>query len=171
VQMEWPLQRRLSLAIDNDGSELAPTLEELLSIMLERAMSATRATGAAIALSEGRQMVCVAAQGTAPDVGTRLDLQVGFSGMCARKSRILLCDDAEMDPRVDLAACRQLGTRSMIAVPLLNRMKTLGILEVLSSSPHAFDDNDIRQLNFVAGMTVEALAETRSVQKRRIVAV
>ena len=69
--MEWPLQRRLSLAIDNDGSELAPTLEELLSIMLERAMSATRATGAAIALSEGRQMVCVAAQGTAPDVGTR----------------------------------------------------------------------------------------------------
>jgi GAF domain-containing protein len=169
--MEWPLQRKLSLAIDNDGSELAPTLEELLSIMLERAMSATRATGAAIALSEGRQMVCVAAQGTAPDVGTRLDLQVGFSGMCARKSRILLCDDAEMDPRVDLAACRQLGTRSMIAVPLLNRMKTLGLLEVLSSSPHAFDDNDIRQLNFVAGMTVEALAETRSVQKRRIVAV
>ena len=99
--MERPLQRRLSLAIDNDGSELTLTLEELLSIMLERAMSATRATGAAIALSEDRETVCVAAQGTAPDVGTRLDPQVGFSGMCARKGRILLCDDAEMDPRVD----------------------------------------------------------------------
>ena len=81
VQMEWPLQRRLSLAIDNDGSELTPTLAELLSIMLERAMSATRATGAAIALSEDRETVCVAAQGTAPDVGTRLDPQFGFSGM------------------------------------------------------------------------------------------
>ena len=53
--MEWPLQRRLSLAIDNDGSELAPTLEELLSIMLERAMSATRATGAAVALERKPQ--------------------------------------------------------------------------------------------------------------------
>ena len=169
--MEWPLQRRLSLAINNDGSELTPTLEELLSIMLERAMSATRATGAAIALSEDRETVCVAAQGTAPHVGTRLDPQFGFSGMCARKGRILLCDDAEMDPRVDLAACRQLGTRSMIAVPLLNRTKTFGILEVLSARPHAFDDNDIRQLNLVAAMTVEALAETRSAQKRRIVAV
>jgi GAF domain-containing protein len=59
----------------------------------------------------------------------------------------------------------------MIAVPLLHRMKTFGILEVLSSSPHAFDDNDIRQLNLVAAMTVEALAETRSAQKKRIVAV
>ena len=169
--MERPLQRRLSLAIDNDGSELTSTLEELLSIMLERAMLATRATGAAIGLSKGREMVCMAAQGTAPDVGARLDPQSGFSGMCARKRRILLCDDAETDPRVDLAACRQLGTRSMIAVPLLNRTKTFGILEVLSARPHAFDDNDIRQLNLVAAMTVEALAETRSAQKRRIVAV
>jgi len=33
---------------------------------------------------------------------------------------------------VDLAAFRRLGARSMIAVPLLNRMKILGILEVLS---------------------------------------
>src|SRR2546422_4411266 len=47
--------------------------------------------------------------------------------------------------RVDLAACRQLGTRSMIAVPLLNRTKTLGILEVLSARPHAFDDNEDRK--------------------------
>jgi len=123
--MERPLQRRLFLAIANDGSELTSTVEELLSIMLERAMLATRATGAAIALSKGREMVCMAAQGT----GARLDPQSGFSGMCARKRRILLCDDAETDPRVDLAACRQLGTRSMIAVPLLNRTKTLGILE------------------------------------------
>src|SRR6266852_2728803 len=140
VQMERPLQRRLSLAIDNDGSELTSTLEELLSIMLERAMLATRATGAAIGLSKGREMVCMAAQGTAPDVGARLDPQSGCSGMCARKRRILLCDDAETDQRVAIAACRQLDTRSMIAVPLLDRTKTLGILEVLSSSPHAFDD-------------------------------
>jgi GAF domain-containing protein len=169
--MEPPLQRRLSLAIDNDGSGRTPTLEELLSIMLGRAMLATRATGAAIALSKGREMVCWASLGTAPDIGARLDPSSGFSGMCMRTSRILLCDDSEIDPRVDRAACQQLGVRSMIAMPLLNRTKTVGILEVLSSSPLTFDYNDIRQLSLVADMAVEALAETRFAHtKSRLVA-
>jgi len=59
----------------------------------------------------------------------------------------------------------------MIAVPLLDRGKAFGILEVLSSTSHAFDDNDIRHLNLLANMTVEALAEMRPARmKRRIVA-
>jgi len=42
---------------------------------------------------------------------------------------------------------------------------------VLSSTAHAFDDNDIRHLNLLANMTVEALAEMRPARmKRRIVA-
>jgi diguanylate cyclase len=170
--MEWPLRRLLSLAIDNDGSELTPRLEELLSIMLGRAMLASRATGAAIALSKGREMVCWASLGTAPDIGARLEPSRGFSGMCMRTSRILLCEDSEIDPRVDRAACRQLGVRSMIAMPLLNRTKTVGILEVLSSNPLAFDYHDIRQLSLVADIAVEALAETQPADtKNRIVAV
>ena len=106
-------------------------------------------------------MVCVAAQGTAPDLGMRLDQQFGFSGMCVRKERILFCDDTETDPRVDRAACQRLGARSMIAVPLLDRGKAVGILEVFSSTAHAFDDNDIRHLNLLAKRTIVAMAETR----------
>jgi GAF domain-containing protein len=159
--MERTPRRGLSLAIENDGSELTPTLEELLSIMLGLAMLATRATGAAIALSEGREMVCWASLGTAPAIGARLDPSLGFSGMSMRTSRILLCEDSEIDPRVDRAACRRLGVRSMIATPLLNRTKTVGILEVLSSNPLAFDYNDIRQLSLVVDVAVEILAKAR----------
>jgi GAF domain-containing protein len=171
--MGWPLRRRLYLSSEDEDSDLSPLgVEELLSPVLERALLATKATGAAIALNEGKEMVCMATQGTAPDLGMRLDPQFGFSGMCVRRGRILFCDDAETDPRVDRAACQRLGARSMIAVPLLDRGKAVGILEALSSTAHAFDDNDIRHLNLLAKMTVEAMAEMRPAHtKRRIQAV
>src|SRR6266849_10724468 len=122
VQMGWPLRRRLYLSSEDEDSDPSPLgVEELLSPVLERALLATKATGAAIALSEGKEMVCMATQGTAPDLGMRLDPQFGFSGMCVRRGRILFCDDAETDPRVDRAACQRLGARSIIAVPLLDR--------------------------------------------------
>jgi len=131
------------------------------ALFATNALFATKATGAAIALREGKEMVCVAAQGTAPDPGMRVDPEFGFSGMCVRKGRILVCDDTETDPRVDRAACQRLEARSMIAAPLLDRGKVVGILQVFASAAHAFDDNDIRHLDMLARMTVEALAEMR----------
>jgi GAF domain-containing protein len=95
----------------------------------------------------------------------RLDQQFGFSGMCVRKGRSLFCDDTEADPRVDRAACQRLGARSMVAVPLLDRGKAVGILEVFSSAAHPFDDNDIRHLDLLAKMTVEAMGELPSSER------
>ena len=160
--MRWPL-RRLYLTEENDDSDLKPlAVEELLSPVLERALFATKATGAAIAWREGKEMVCMAARGTAPELGMRLDQRFGFSGMCLQKGRILFCDDTEMDPRVDRVASQRLGARSIIAVPLLDGRKIVGIFEVFSGTAHAFDDNDIRQLNLLAKMTVEVMANLRS---------
>ena len=100
-----------------------------------------------------------------------LDHRSEFSGVCLRKARILFCDDTETDPRVDRAACLRLGVRSIIAVPLLDHGNAAGILEVFSGTAHASDDNDIRHLNLLANMTVEAMAEMRPARtKRRIVA-
>ena len=165
-----PATRRMFLTLAGERSDLAPPeVEELLSPALKRALFATQATGAAIALSGHKGMVCLAAEGTAPDLGMRVDPRFGFSGMCVRKGRILCGDDAETDPRVDRAVCRRLGVRSMIAVPLLEHGKAIGILEVFSSTTHAFNDNDIRHVNMLAKMTVEAIAVVRPPRaKRRI---
>ena len=164
--MRWPLRRRLYLTVDNHDRDLRPLgLEKLLGPVLERALVATRATGAAIALSAGKEMVCLAARGTAPDLGMRLDRRFGFSGMCVRKGQSLFCDDTETDSRVDQAACQRLGTRSMIAVPLLDSGKTVGLLEVFSGTPHAFEENDIRYLDLLAKVTVEAMTEVPSSER------
>ena len=56
-----------------------------------------------------------------------------------RSGEIMLCHDAERNPQVDLASCRRLGVRSILVSPLRHYRRTLGVFEVLSSSPGAFN--------------------------------
>ena len=76
----------------------------------------------------------------------------GFSGYCARTGFLQRCDDAETDPRVDREGCRTLGIRSMIAVPIRLGESVIGLLEVFSSRPHAFNDRH--------GTILQRLADT-----------
>src|SRR5581483_10386932 len=85
-------------------------LEPGISIIAERAQTLTGATGAAIALRNGSDIVCRARTGrTAPDLGVRLQTSFGLSAECVRKGEVLLCHDAESNPQVDIASCRRLG--------------------------------------------------------------
>ncbi len=119
-------------------------LEPAISAITERAQHLTGATGAAIALRRGDEIVCRARVGrTAPDLGVRLQTDVGISAEAVRTGEIMLCHDAERNPRVDLASCRRLGVRSILVSPLRHYRRTLGVFEVLSSSPCAFDHRDV----------------------------
>ncbi len=63
--MRWPLPRPVYLTLENDDIDLKPLgVEELLRPVLERALFATKAMGAAIALRGRTEMVCMAPQGT-----------------------------------------------------------------------------------------------------------
>lgn len=135
--------------------------ETTLQLTAERALALTRATGAAIALSEGSdsEMVCMASAGSdAPPFGTRLHVGSGFSGECVRTGRSLRCDDSETDDRVDREGCKALGIRSMVAVPIRPGNKVTGLLEVFSPQPYAFNANDISALQQLTGSILPALA-------------
>src|ERR1700746_3043045 len=111
-------------------------LDEVLQLVAERAQAITGAHGIAIALAEGDEIICRASVGTmAPDRGMRLDAKAGFSGACFRTGRIIRCDDSEKDPRVNVEACRRLGTRSMVAVALLGQQSVGGLLEAFWTEP------------------------------------
>ena len=93
-------------------------LEPAISAITERAQHLTGATGAAIALRAGDEIVCRARAGrTAPDLGVRLQTDAGISAEAVRSGEIMLCHDAERNPRVDLASCRRLGVRSILVSP------------------------------------------------------
>ena len=151
---------------DVDLAEL--DLEPTISLIAERAQVITSATGAALALRRGKEIVCRARAGrTAPDLGVRLQTDSGISAECVRTGEVLLCSDTEGNPNVDLAACRRLGVRSILVAPLRYYRRTLGLFEVLSSVPHAFDDHDAASMQMLAGMTVAAISRRASVQAER----
>ncbi len=140
-------------------------LEPGISIIAEKAQALTGATGAAIALRQGDEIVCRARTGrTAPDLGIRLQTDRGISAECVRTGEVLLCNDAESNPRVDAASCRRLGVRSILVAPLRHFRRTLGVFEVLSSTPYAFDNNDVATMQFLSGMMVAAMSRLSSLR-------
>jgi N-acetylmuramoyl-L-alanine amidase len=133
-------------------------LDEVLLLVAERALAVTGADGIAIALAEDDAIVCRASSGViAPDAGARLDPHSGFSGACLRSGRIVRCDDAETDPRVNVAACRRLGARSLVAVPIAGLHGVMGLLEAFSSEAFGFNDSDVRSLNLLAELILAAM--------------
>ena len=134
-------------------------LEPAISLIAERAQTLTGASGAAIALRKGDEMVCRARAGrNAPDLGVRLQSDCGISADCVRTGQVVLCHDAQYDPQVDMAACRRLGVRSILAAPLRHFRRTLGVFEVFSSAPHAFADRDVATMQLLSSVMVAALS-------------
>jgi GAF domain-containing protein len=146
-------------------------LEPAIDMITERAQTLTGASGAAIALRKGSEVICRARAGrTAPDIGVRLQTDSGISAECMRRGEAVLCHDAEDNPEVDLASCRRLGVRSILAAPLLQFQKTVGIFEVLSAVPNAFDQQDVATMQLLSSMMVTAIARVsaaRSVSSRQ----
>ena len=129
----------------------------ILSNLLEEAQLATNATGAAIALVRGAEMVCCATSGpNAPDLGACLDPGTGLSGRCIQSRELQQCSDTETDPRVDLEACRHLGVRSIVVLPLIDSDELFGVFEILSSRPNAFGQRDLRSLRTLTDRILES---------------
>ncbi|HET8824228.1 MAG TPA: N-acetylmuramoyl-L-alanine amidase [Terriglobales bacterium] len=133
-------------------------LDEILQLVAVRAIAITGADGVAIALAKDRAIVCRASAGKiAPDPGVKLDPNSGFSGACLRSGEIIRCDDSDNDSRVNPEACRALGARSMIAVPLSAKKRVIGLLEAFSSETHGFNDSDVRSLNLLGELILAAV--------------
>jgi len=72
--------------------------------------------------------------------------------------------DAERNPLVDLASCHRLGARSILAAPLRHFRRTLGVFEVLSGAPHAFDNRDVAIMQLLSSLIVAASSRLSSIQ-------
>jgi TonB family protein len=131
-------------------------LDLVLNEVVEQACLSTGATGAAIALARAGEMECRATTGAeAPELGSRLETTSGLSGACLQTGQIQVCGDTDSDARVNAEACRSLGVRSILILPLGDGKEPFGILEVFSPRPNAFGDRDISTLQILARRVVE----------------
>lgn len=141
-------------------------LAAALQLLCERAQYITAASGAAIALRDIDRMVCCASAGpSAPELGAELTVNSGLSGESVRTRQILRCDNAETDSRVNRQSCRALGIASVVVLPVVANDNVIGVFELFSSRPFAFEERDIIALQRLAEMIQTALEQADAVKR------
>jgi PAS domain S-box-containing protein len=157
-----PSVERLLAVIDvqNEVASSGLDLEEVMRLVVRRAQELTAADAGVVELVEGDEMVYRAASGSAAEhVGLRLATAASLSGRCVLEDRPLRCDDADEDSRVDAEACRRVGARSMVCVPLRHADRAVGVLKVSAGRPHGFDEGDLAVLRLLSAVIATRLAQ------------
>ena len=127
-------------------------------------MEGTGATGAAIALSTEDAVCCRASTGaSAPEVGTRLHAGISLTGLCLGTGEILLCNDTNTDRRVDPQLCKETGIQSVLVLPIKQNAKVVGVLEVLSIKPNAFNQRDATAMSKLADRVSQLSSESATI--------
>jgi len=156
------------IATQHDIATAGHNFMAVMTLIAERTQKLTGARGAAIELIERDELVYRVGTGTASrHVGLRLAIASSLSGKCMRLNEVLCCDDTETDPRVNREACRKIGLRSMVVVPLYHNGGPVGVLKVLATKPNAFSECDARALQLMAGLIGAAMSNAAESESRQ----
>lgn len=146
------------IAIHSEVAELGLDLAGVMSLAVLRTLELVDSEGAVIELSEGDDLVYRAASGAmSGQLGARVRRQRSLSGSCLAERRSLICHDTESDPRVDVDACRRVGVRSMVVIPLTHAGEPVGVLKAGSTRVGVFDADDAATLELLAKMVGTAM--------------
>jgi diguanylate cyclase (GGDEF)-like protein len=136
-----------------------PGLEDVLETVVEKALELTGADGAVVELPTGGEMIYRAVAGTAEEfLGMRIPVEGSLSGLCLATLEPLVVADAEEDARVNAEACRKVGARSLVVVPLVHAGEAAGVLKVYSALPAAVGDDEARVLGLLGNVIGTGLA-------------
>jgi diguanylate cyclase (GGDEF)-like protein len=135
------------------------SIDAVMQTVVDEAQRLCGADAAVVEIPDGEELVYRAVAGTAArHLGMRLAAQTALSGAALRAQRILVCDDAQSDERVDRDACMRVGARSMVVVPLLHDRRAAGVLKVYSAERAAFGPDHVRTLAMLGDIVGGALA-------------
>ncbi len=92
------------------------------------------------AIDDRGEIRCIASSGSAaPPIGTVVDPNHGICGRCVRQNRLQLANDTAAVPTISQQLCERLGIRSILAIPLRQRSRCIGLLAAFSDVPNRFD--------------------------------
>jgi GAF domain-containing protein/Sel1 repeat-containing protein len=163
----WPAKTRSDLTLVPNlehhpwaPSERAAGQGDRMQEIVEYLKVSTGADGAAIAIEHNGVVMCRASAGDcAPSVDAILNRESGLSGLCLRSGELVRCDDAGCDLRVNAEVADELGVLSVLAVPVRHKDHTVGVVEVLSRTSHAFGSSAEETAYRAAARVLHRLAE------------
>ena len=156
-------------AIQDIDREIDVTLDlkDLLQLIVDESMAYLRVDGYGILqLYEEKSRRLVAwAHRNLPEDAPAVDVSIDAPGIAAHAARDLkpvLVKDARW---TEEPVKRIPGILSEVAVPLIQADRLIGVLNLKSRSPHAFDEESVDFLTLLAGQAVVAIQNARYVQQ------
>jgi len=77
-----------------------------------------------------------------------------------------LCNDTNTDRRADPQLCKEMGIRSLLILPIKQNAKVVGVLEVLSINPNAFNQHDATAISKLADRVLPLPSESATIPDR-----
>lgn len=156
--MATPDQLLKIIAIHTEVARLGLDLGGVMALAARRSLELVNAEGAVIELAEGADLVYRAVSGAMEaQLGTRVRRSKSLSGLCLTEGHALVCEDTEADARVDLEACRRVGVRSMVVVPLTHGGEVVGVLKASSARPGTLGPEDAEILVLLSNLVGAAM--------------
>src|SRR6202023_1146651 len=136
-------------------------LDAVFEEIVRHARLATSATGAFIGLVRANKIVCQALSGSnTSEFVAYLNRDRRMVDSCLRTSSLQRCRDSEASEELDGRACRYLGARSVVLVPIPDEAEEkLGIFGVLSPQVDAFSNANIAALQSLSRRIADALEQ------------
>ncbi len=139
------------IEIHGQVAELGLDLPGVMNLVAQATLSLVAADGAVVEIAEDEVLHYRAASGTAmAQLGVQVSLKASLSGECMRRAEALICQDSEQDPRVDRSACRRVGLRSMVVVPLMHLGQPVGVLKAMSRERGQFGPEQAELLSLLS---------------------
>jgi hypothetical protein len=147
-------------------------IDRAMHLIVDCARNVASATGVAIGLLKGDQLVYRAGSGGATTyIGRRVEAALIVPADIVVSREILRVEDAETDARIEAAICRQFGAESLIILLIYHDRAAAGVLEVFFSEAHAFQDREVRTYLLMAGVIGEAMSNTAQLEQKKALAI
>src|SRR5437762_10070456 len=133
-----------------------------MAMIADHARNVANASGAAIGLLEGDNLVYRAGSGGA---ATYIGRYVKAALSVARASgEILRVENTQTDARIEAAICRQFGAKALLIVPIYCGRAVAEAMEILFGEAHAFQDREVRTYQLMAGLVAEAMSHAAQLE-------
>jgi GAF domain-containing protein len=146
-------------------------VDRAMTLIADRARDVANATGIAIALLRGDQLTYRAGTGSSVDrVGRNVTAVLSVSRQIQSRDEILRVENAHADRRIEAAICRQFGARSLLILPIYDHRALVGVLEVIFSNAHEFQDREVRTYRLMASLVGDAMSRAEELRQKKAAA-
>src|SRR6202008_4623581 len=114
-------ETRLKREISESQPEIVRTEQDqltaaLLLSVVEEVRSAMSASAAIVVVRDGEGVRCVASTVDAETTGSMVEPDSGFTRECLETGKVVLCEDAENDSRIELPVIQNVHLSAAVAV-------------------------------------------------------